>query len=92
MEFLTEMEFRTLTRRVADALNVEAPTIPEPTQEANGEDAAKEWPAIDPENYERVSDMAALARWIAKIEARGYVAFDTETTSLNEMQAELVGI
>ncbi|MEL6931925.1 MAG: DNA polymerase I [Pseudomonadota bacterium] len=92
MEFLTEMEFRTLTRRVADALNVEAPTIPEPTQEANGEDAANEWPAIDPENYERVSDMAALARWIAKIEARGYVAFDTETTSLNEMQAELVGI
>jgi DNA polymerase-1 len=36
--------------------------------------------------------MDALEPWLAQIRAQGYVAFDTETTSLNEMQAALVGI
>ncbi|MEQ9260621.1 MAG: DNA polymerase I [Roseovarius sp.] len=93
MGFLAEMEFRTLTKRIADALGAEPPVIPEPTAPAEGDGpAAPEWPAINPEGYERVSDMAALDQWIARINARGYVAIDTETTSLNEMQAELVGI
>jgi DNA polymerase I len=36
--------------------------------------------------------MAALDRWIARIRDIGHVAVDTETTSLDEMQADLVGI
>ncbi|QFT79098.1 DNA polymerase I [Roseovarius sp. THAF27] len=92
LAFLTEMEFRTLTKRIADALDVEAPAIPEPTAPESGEDSAPDWPAIDPAKYERVSDMDALQGWIDRIIARGYVAVDTETTSLNEMQADLVGI
>ena len=89
--FLAEMEFRTLTKRISEALSVEAPAMPEPATAEAGK-VAPEWPAIDPEKYERVSDMAALDKWIEKIIARGYVAIDTETTSLNEMQAEMVGI
>ncbi|MFN3210381.1 MAG: DNA polymerase I [Roseovarius sp.] len=92
LAFLTEMEFRTLTKRIADALDVEAPTIPEPAAPAPGEDSAPDWPPIDPAKYERVSDMQTLQGWIDRITARGYVAVDTETTSLNEMQADLVGI
>ncbi|WP_420558840.1 DNA polymerase I [Roseovarius sp.] len=92
LAFLTEMEFRTLTKRIADALDVEAPAIPEPTAPESGEDSAPDWPPIDPAKYERVSDMDALQGWIDRIIARGYVAVDTETTSLNEMQADLVGI
>ncbi len=92
LAFLTEMEFRTLTKRIADALDVEAPAIPEPTAPDSSEDSAPDWPAIDPSKYERVSDMDALQTWIDRISARGYVAVDTETTSLNEMQADLVGI
>ncbi|WP_306111805.1 MULTISPECIES: DNA polymerase I [Roseovarius] len=92
LAFLTEMEFRTLTKRIADALDVEAPAIPEPTAPESAEDGAPDWPAINPAKYERVSDMDALQSWIDRITARGYVAVDTETTSLNEMQADLVGI
>ncbi|QFT91301.1 DNA polymerase I [Roseovarius sp. THAF9] len=92
LAFLTEMEFRTLTKRIADALDVEAPAIPEPTAPEASEASAPDWPAIDPAKYERVSDMDALQSWIDRITARGYVAVDTETTSLNEMQADLVGI
>jgi len=92
MAFLAEMEFRTLTRRLANTLGIEAPVIAEPATPETAEGTAPDWPAIDPGKYERISDMAALARWVRQIEARGYVAVDTETTSLNEMQADLVGI
>ncbi|MCB2103075.1 MAG: hypothetical protein KDE10_00015, partial [Rhodobacteraceae bacterium] len=44
------------------------------------------------EDYEWVRDRAALERWIAEVREAGRVAVDTETTSLDEMRAELVGI
>ncbi|MCZ0811568.1 MAG: DNA polymerase I [Pseudomonadota bacterium] len=91
--FLAEMEFRTLSKRIADRLGAEPPVIPD-TDPAGADPSATvpEWPAIAPDAYECVSTMAALDTWIARIRAHGHVAVDTETTSLNEMQAELVGI
>ncbi|MEM6727956.1 MAG: DNA polymerase I, partial [Pseudomonadota bacterium] len=89
MPFLAKMEFRTLTRRMAEAMGIDAPAIPEPEKEAP---AAPELAPIDPDAYETVRDTAALEAWIAKIYARGYVAVDTETTALNEMRADLVGV
>lgn len=43
-------------------------------------------------SYETVRDEAALQRWIDAALATGYVAFDTETTGLNAVEVELVGI
>jgi DNA polymerase-1 len=43
-------------------------------------------------NYETVLDEAALAKWIAKIESAALTCFDTETTGLDPMTAQLVGI
>ncbi|KNG93772.1 DNA polymerase I [Pseudaestuariivita atlantica] len=92
MPFLTEMEFRTLTKRLADQLGVEAPVI-EATVQAPG-DAPEEPETVpfDKATYTRVGDRDALQGWIEKINERGYVAVDTETTGLNEMIADLVGI
>ena len=42
--------------------------------------------------YECVVDEAALDRWIKKIEGADLTAVDTETTSLDALAAELVGI
>lgn len=42
--------------------------------------------------YELVTDAAVLKKWIACAYASGIVAIDTETTSLNAMRAELVGV
>jgi len=42
--------------------------------------------------YETVTDMDRLDAWIAEAEAVGRVAVDTETTSLDPMQGELVGV
>ncbi len=54
---------------------LEAPT-PEPVQDRH---------------YECVTTEEALDAWIAQLEAAPLFAFDTETTSINYMQAELVG-
>jgi len=42
--------------------------------------------------YETILDQAALDRWLAAIEHADLVTFDVETTSLDPMQARIVGI
>ncbi|MEO0939462.1 MAG: DNA polymerase I [Pseudomonadota bacterium] len=91
MPFLAEMEFRTLTKRIADQLGVEAPVIEAAVPQAETL-PAPEAPSFEDSTYEQVSDAAALQAWIDRIYERGWVAVDTETTGLNEMTAELVGI
>ncbi len=95
LSFLSEMEFRTIVKRVSDRFGVEAPAIPEPTAQASQSDTATAEPEalpFDTSAYEKVSTMGALERWIDDIYARGYVAVDTETTGLDEMVVDLVGI
>ncbi len=48
--------------------------------------------AFDPDSYETILTLAALAPWIAEAHEIGTVAVDTETTSLDTMQADLAGI
>ncbi|SEM97694.1 DNA polymerase I [Loktanella fryxellensis] len=85
--FLAEMEFRTITKRIADRLGAKAPVIEAvPAPDVPVEDAKPFG------GYDCVRTMDQLQVWIDRIRERGYVAVDTETTSLNEMQAELVGI
>jgi DNA polymerase-1 len=43
-------------------------------------------------HYDSVLDWASFDAWLQKIEAADLVALDTETTSLVEMQAQIVGI
>ena len=94
LAFLTEMEFRTLTKRIAEKLGAEVPEMPDvPASSSSAEGSAPDVSQpFDAEKYETVSDKDALDRWIAKIRDRGYVAVDTETTGLDEMRADLVGI
>ncbi|MGD9668970.1 MAG: DNA polymerase I [Hyphomicrobiaceae bacterium] len=54
-------------------------------------DAARLVP-VDRSKYETVRDVEVLKRWIARCRNAGLFAFDTETTSLDAMQAELVGL
>lgn len=91
LSFLAEMEFRTLTKRISDKLGVEAPVLREVAPAAAGENESPKVP-FDPSGYETVTTLSALEAWVSVIREWGYVAVDTETTSLNEMRAELVGI
>ncbi|WP_415183607.1 DNA polymerase I [Phaeovulum sp.] len=91
MEFLNLMEFRTLTKRVADKFGAEIPLdAPKPVVEG----AAAQPVAVpfDAAAYVCIRDAATLTEWLDCARARGWVAVDTETTSLDEMKAELVGV
>ena len=91
--FLAEMEFRTIVKRISDKLGVEAPAIPDTTPEgANPPAGVVEQVPFDAEKYEWVRDAAALKVWIDRAYEFGRVAVDTETTGLNEMRVDLVGI
>jgi len=94
--FFGQMEFRTLTRRVAEKLGVEPPAIldttPEGAEPAPQTAAEVEQAPFDPAAYTCIRDVETLKAWLAEIADRGVVAVDTETTSLDEMRADLVGV
>ncbi|TYB90760.1 DNA polymerase I [Oceaniovalibus sp. ACAM 378] len=86
--FLGVMEFRTVTKRVADALGAAVPAIPEAVVEETAQDAIP----FDHAGYEWVRDADRLQVWIDRARARGWVAVDTETTGLDDMVVDLVGV
>ena len=88
MAFLNEMGFSTLTRRVADKMGVVVPEVSEMAAPVSAPDAVP----FDTGKYEWVKDVEALTKWIERIYERGYVAVDTETTGLDTMRVNLVGI
>ncbi len=45
-----------------------------------------------PRNYQTITRWEDLERWLARLAAAELIAFDTETTSLDYMQAEIVGV
>ena len=86
IEFLKAMEFRTLTQRVESRFVADGLIDAAETQAALAAEAPSE------DEYELVQDAKALNAWIDGARDAGVVAFDTETTSLNAMRAELVGV
>ncbi|MCG7941497.1 MAG: DNA polymerase I [Candidatus Thiodiazotropha taylori] len=64
---------------------------------ASLEDAGQEAPQAEPEaavetDYQTILSQAELLKWVERLRSSELFAFDTETTSLDYMQAELVGI
>jgi DNA polymerase-1 len=51
-----------------------------------------EAPEPAPVRYQMIVTRAALSAWLQRLRAAGTFAFDTETTSLNIIDAELVGV
>ena len=93
LKFLSEMEFRTMSARIANKFGVSAPEI-KASDKSNAENNIIELKhiPINTKNYELIDNINDLNRWIKKIYQRGYVAVDTETTGLNDMIVDLVGI
>lgn len=86
-EFLEQQNFTSLAKRMGGGQAVApAPAI---VKEAGATTAPMPKLATQ---YETVTSEQQLARWIAEATNTGLVAVDTETTSLNAVDAELVGI
>ncbi|WP_412506217.1 DNA polymerase I [Roseovarius sp. SYSU LYC5161] len=93
--FLADMEFRTISKRIADKLAVEPPVIEDRTPEGANPPEQEEGPEalpFAPDTYETVRDAPALQAWIDRAHGRGHIAVDTETTGLDDMVVDLVGI
>lgn len=85
--FLREQNFKSLLARVDNVFGDAIDGL------HDGDDAAAEQAKpLSEATYELVQDKAALQRWVQAIRQTGHVAVDTETTGLDSMQAELVGI
>jgi DNA polymerase I len=96
LPFLKENQFRTILARVEPRLAKGSvgelrPVDARPAKPSAAESAASQAVAGDRSGYVLVQDLAALDAWITQARAAGFVAFDTETTSLDTMLAELVG-
>ncbi len=79
LDFLRAQDFRSLTGRMGDWLQERGIAV-----EPGGREEER--------SYELVQDVAALERWVAEAARTGIVAIDTETTGLDALTAELVGI
>jgi len=86
-KFLREMEFNRLLSSAISAYG-------EP--DLNGikiESKPKKYQkAIDIKNYHLISDIKEIDKWIKEAEELGEIAIDTETSSLDPHQADLVGV
>ncbi len=89
-ELYKELEFKTWSRELAEGLS------PIQQKQAASGDSPSATPASAADsadrNYETITSVASLESWIEKLENAEIFAFDTETTSLDYMQAEVVGL
>ena len=90
--FLQKMEFRTILKRVSEQFNVEIEELSTSAHNSNGKNEENNYGPVRNDNYETIRTTERLKQWIEDISYHGYVAFDTETTGLDEMKAELVGV
>lgn len=91
LEFLSKMEFTTLTKRIAGQMGVDAPAAVTPVAQTT-DVMAPEAPSFAEADYSCVCNAEELVKWVRAIRERGWVAVDTETTGLNDMLVDLVGI
>ncbi|MBN8741934.1 MAG: DNA polymerase I [Lysobacterales bacterium 69-70] len=61
-------------------------------RQANLGDTSLDPALAAPGRYECIIDAAQLDRWLQRLSAADLIAFDTETTALDPMQAEIVGL
>ena len=101
MGFLAEQGFKSLIAALGGTMPAASPAAarlgkPETAgQNSNIPDGQPDNilpPVVEEADYELVTDMDALERWIAIARGQGFVAIDTETTSLDAARAELVGV
>jgi DNA polymerase-1 len=86
--------FRTWLSQLDDGDEAEEETI-EATKdsvESDHEDIIEEPVADTEKNYETILSEEQLDEWIAKLNKADLISIDTETTSLDYMQAKIVGI
>jgi len=90
-----ELEFKTWAKELADGMSPLQTRGSQSDGNASGDGHASDQAAAVPakvSSYETIYSMEALDTWIQRLQSAELFAFDTETTSLDYMQAEVVGV
>ncbi len=94
----TRLELRLLLRSLEagaareSSANATRDAAPDELAPSTLEPAINSGSATQPRHYQMITDEDALATWLSRLEAAPLVSFDTETDSLNYMQARIVGL
>ncbi len=89
---LRELYARYGLRALLRQLDAPAEDTPAAPADTDLEPRPATLPEAPPRHYHTVLTRAELDRWIEKLRAAELIAFDTETTSLDYMQARIVGV
>lgn len=89
-ELYTEFEFKSLLNALDDKKDRDAQSSN--ADMGTGSEAETKSANQARENYETVLDKASFETWLDKLAKAPYFALDTETTSLDYMQARVVGV
>jgi DNA polymerase-1 len=96
--FYERYGFKGLARALADAPSSQSSQSSQSPPSPSGQSAdlfAEPVPAasaVTHKRYETILTWEAFDAWLARLQAADLVALDTETTALDEMRAEIVGI
>ena len=90
LSLFKELEFKSWVAELSDAEVASTEDLFEtPAATSEGPDVSL---ASVETRYDTITDMAILEKWIARLSGVDLFAFDTETTSLDAMQARIVGV
>jgi DNA polymerase I len=87
-DFLREMEFNRLLSQAISFYGESKIS----TSSQSIKDIKKKNNIVNIKNYESILDEKSLDKWIKILEEKTVIAVDTETSSLNPLEAELVGV
>jgi DNA polymerase I len=90
-----DLEFRGLLRELGADLDAPQAATADAAAPSTGEvteDSVVTAIKAAPRQYETVMDRTAWADWLERLRAAPYFAFDTETTSLDYITAQIVGV
>ncbi|MBU2986753.1 DNA polymerase I [Saccharophagus degradans] len=95
LALFTELEFKGWVTELSKGGGTKAKKV-----SPNAKQAAEDAPAAAPveaveinrDNYETILTEASLEAWVERLSKAELFAFDTETTSLNYMEAKVVGV
>jgi len=95
IELFSELEFKSWLKDLLSAENntaSKAQAVSHSGSDNGGVSATPPSARIDRSAYQMISSKKQLNKWIAKLKKADYFAFDSETTSLDYMQAKIVGL
>jgi len=92
IELYQRFELKRLLAELTNVNDIPKSTKPASVKQNKTNDIEINPVEVDECQYDIILDKASFEKWLSKLQSSDLFAFDTETTSIHYMQAELVGL